>query len=199
MNYLAHIHLAHISQTSKLGNFLGDFVKGSQLQTYSPGLQTGIRLHRRIDGYTDNHPAVRALKQQFPADLRRMAGVVIDIFFDHLLCQHWQAFTEHELDSVLDEFYRELQVTDIHVSDRYSQVKQGLINYQWLTDYHKFDAVIRAFKQIEKRINHKVIFADAAKSLLNNEHERFESAFLTLYPDLIEFVLKDARSHWHVP
>ena len=48
MNYIAHIHIGSHTQTHLLGNFLGDFVKGSQLQYLPFEIEQGIRLHRSI-------------------------------------------------------------------------------------------------------------------------------------------------------
>ena len=62
MNYIAHIYLAEHTQTSKLGNFLGDFVKGPDLSSLPVEIQTGIKFHRAIDSYTDSHHQITALK-----------------------------------------------------------------------------------------------------------------------------------------
>jgi acyl carrier protein phosphodiesterase len=188
LNYLAHIHLAHASQTSKLGNFLGDFVKGSQLHMFPKAIEKGIRLHRSIDKFTDQHFAVSELRTQFPKSLRRMSGVVIDVYFDHLLCHHWHSYTEHSLPLVVEEFYQELATTQLDVSQRFSKVRQGLLDYRWLSDYKEFDAVIRAYKQIEARLGHKITFADDTAKLLTDKHTDFENVFLQLYPDLIRLV-----------
>ena len=42
-------------------NLFGDYVKGSDLSTYSKPVQEGIRLHRQIDSYIDHHPDVLKL------------------------------------------------------------------------------------------------------------------------------------------
>lgn len=63
MNFLAHTYLSGENDDLKIGNFLGDFVKGrlnklSQNQ-YTEGIIKGIALHREIDYFTDNHPIVK--------------------------------------------------------------------------------------------------------------------------------------------
>ena len=81
MNYLAHLYLAEDSPESILGNFLGDFVKGSTLKDYSEGIQKGIQQHRKIDVFTDAHPVFLETKQWIHPNNRRYAGIVIDIFY----------------------------------------------------------------------------------------------------------------------
>ena len=55
MNYLAHLYLAEDTPESIIGNLLGDFVKGSAINDYSEGIKAGIKLHRKIDLFTDSH------------------------------------------------------------------------------------------------------------------------------------------------
>lgn len=190
MNYVGHIQLAHHSSTSKLGNFLGDFVKGSDLSSFSAQIQQGIELHRAIDSFTDNHPVTVNLRQRFPSEVRRMAGVIIDVYFDHLLCKHWQNYSSESQNKVLDGFYTELESTKLSVSTRFKRVKQGLIEYRWLAEYIEVDAVIRAYRSIEQRINSKITFADRAADLIIKRETELQSAFAQLYPELQAFVVQ---------
>lgn len=193
MNYLAHIQLAHVSDTSMLGNFLGDFVKGSDLSHLPIEHQHGIRLHRQIDTYTDRHTEVRALREIFPKSIRRMSGVVIDIYFDHLLCRHWSRFNEHHLDTLLDAFYLEIEQHSKPIGGRFTQVKEGLIEYRWLSDYQEIANCERALHQIEKRLNGKVLFAQEAVQFVAQNSAEFEQRFLRFYPDLINYTVLRAN------
>ena len=81
MNYLAHAWLARHSDDAILGALLGDFVFGqSNLPEWPPAIRAEIVRHRRIDQYTDAHPAVAAARGLFDnAGLRRYAGIVLDV------------------------------------------------------------------------------------------------------------------------
>lgn len=129
MNYIAHIHIAEHTCTSKLGNFLGDFVKGSDLTHLSQELELGIRLHRHVDTFTDTHPLIIDLKQQFPPELRRMAGVIIDIYFDHLLMTHWEKFSEQAFQPLFTQFYAELETFSLPRNPHYTKQSQRLITH----------------------------------------------------------------------
>ncbi|MDM7861874.1 ACP phosphodiesterase [Alteromonas sp. ASW11-36] len=190
LNYLAHIQLAHHSGTSKLGNFLGDFVKGYDLSRFPVSIQQGIELHRAIDSYTDNHPITADLRRLFPPELRRMAGVIIDVYFDHLLCRQWHCYNTNVQSEVLDGFYAELAATQLSVGPRFDRVKQGLIEYRWLTDYAEIEGVIRAYQHIEQRLKGKIRFADGAATLITHRHKEMHHAFEQLYPQLQQFVVK---------
>lgn len=97
MNHLAHLLLSGNNDHLRLGGFLGDFVKGRQTGTRPATIELGIRLHRAIDAYTDQHPAVTACRLALPNDLRRVSGIVTDIAFDHVLAKTWTQYHHQSL------------------------------------------------------------------------------------------------------
>jgi len=97
MNFLAHClipdrALEDIHPDLLAGGFVGDFLKGAVPDSLPRELALGIRLHRRIDAYSNRQPAIRASCGRFPAELRRYAPIFVDIIADHLLARHWQQF-----------------------------------------------------------------------------------------------------------
>ena len=72
-----------------VGNFMADAVKGRDLSGWSAGLQTGIRMHRRIDSYTDNHPLTLLGRERLRAHCGKYAGVALDLFYDHAIASRW--------------------------------------------------------------------------------------------------------------
>lgn len=89
MNFLAHSALAFDDPELLVGQFAGDFVRGRDLSGFPPRVAGGIRLHRRVDAFTDAHPELVAARATFEPPLRRHAGIVIDVVFDHLLAVCW--------------------------------------------------------------------------------------------------------------
>ena len=74
MNFLAHFQLAWPDEGLVLGALEGDYYKGPLGSELPNGLARGVRLHRAIDAYTDNHAAVAELRRGFPSGLLRYAG-----------------------------------------------------------------------------------------------------------------------------
>ena len=106
MNYLAHLHLVRGDEALMVGGLLGDHVRGLRaLRKYPPRVRKGIRLHRRIDRWTDHHKQVKQLRRAFPAEYRRYAGIIIDVAFDHELARRWDEFSEVSL----EDFDREVR------------------------------------------------------------------------------------------
>jgi len=92
MNFLAHLHLATLADSSLLGNLLADFVRGNVQAQWPAPVAAGIALHRRIDVLTDNLPEVRTARQWFRPETRRVAPITLDVIWDHFLARHWKQF-----------------------------------------------------------------------------------------------------------
>ncbi|MBE8207916.1 ACP phosphodiesterase, partial [Leptospira borgpetersenii serovar Ballum] len=89
MNFLAHLHLAHLAQSSLPGNLMADFVRGKPDALYPADVVAGHYMHRRVDVLTDNLPEVREAREWFRPETRRVAPVTLDVMWDHFLSRHW--------------------------------------------------------------------------------------------------------------
>ncbi len=87
-----------------VGGFLGDYVKGRLEGQFAPDIERGIRLHRAIDRFTDQHDIVRRSQSRFDPRFRRYAGIMTDIIFDHLLARDFAQYN----DTPLEDFSREV-------------------------------------------------------------------------------------------
>jgi acyl carrier protein phosphodiesterase len=85
MNHLAHAVLAGDDPARIVGGLLGDFWRGSLPPDWPAPVAAGVRLHRHIDSYTDAHPATCDARARFEPPFRRYAGILLDVWFDHLL------------------------------------------------------------------------------------------------------------------
>ena len=195
MNYIAHIHIGCHTRTSLLGNFLGDFVKGSQLQHLPFELEQGIRLHRSIDVFTDSHPLIIALRQNFPREIRRMAGVIIDIYFDYLLMQTWNNYSNIDAHKVFTQFYQQLEQFSLPNNSHFNKQAERLKTHQWLNEYIHFETCYRAFLSIESRLKNRVIFAEDAQIFIRKHSKQLESSFQEFYPECLDHGLKFVQSY----
>ncbi|HEV7490838.1 MAG TPA: ACP phosphodiesterase [Rhodanobacteraceae bacterium] len=105
MNILAHALLAAPDDDRIFGSLIGDFVRGAIDPALPSGVREGIVLHRAIDTYTDAHPEIAAARPLFEPPFRRYAGIMLDMWFDHLLAREWR----HYGDGALDDFSRRVR------------------------------------------------------------------------------------------
>jgi acyl carrier protein phosphodiesterase len=104
VNHLAHLLTAGDDNELRLGVLLGDHVRGRvERLAYPERVRLGIRLHRRVDGWTDRDPALTALRAAFGPTYRRYAGILLDVWFDHLLSRDWSRHCARPLARFNDE------------------------------------------------------------------------------------------------
>jgi acyl carrier protein phosphodiesterase len=186
VNFLAHFHLAWPDEQLIAGGLEGDFYKGQLALDLDPGMAAGIRLHRAIDAYTDQHRAVAGLRRQFPPQLRRFAGILIDLGFDHYLTQHWSLFSDLALERFNQQVYTILERHHIHLSAPARSMAGRLREYDVLGRYHSWDAVPASAARIGERFRRgNPLLATAA--VLGPLRQPMEQAFLNFYPDLVRF------------
>lgn len=99
MNHLAHALLAAPDEDGMFGGLIADFLRGRIDPALPRGVRLGIVLHRAIDTYTDAHREVAAARALFEPPYRRYAGILLDIWFDHLLARDWAV---HGVDTLHD-------------------------------------------------------------------------------------------------
>ncbi|EGR1867551.1 DUF479 domain-containing protein [Vibrio vulnificus] len=187
MNYLAHLHLADVANSDMLGNLLGDFAKGDPSKQYSQEIVQGIRLHRAIDKFVDTHGIVRACKKRFPKQQRRFALIALDMFWDHCLAMHWHRYSDISLDSFVHYAQREVAkhgTKDLPPS--FLLLNQRMWQGKWLQSYREMDNIEFALHRMSQR-RPRLSPLSECHATLQDEYERFSSAFETLYADTLQF------------
>jgi len=106
MNLLAHALLAGDDDDVRFGSVIGDFVRGAIDPALPDGVRDGIALHRAVDAYTDAHAEVVAARMLFDAPYRRYAGILLDVWFDHLLARDWARHADGSLHAFSAEVQR---------------------------------------------------------------------------------------------
>ena len=192
MNYLAHLFLAKNTPESQIGNLLGDFVKGylEQYETiYSHEIIQGIKTHRQVDCFTDNHPIYLRSKNRISNSHRRLAGIIIDICYDHFLANHWNLFTHENLDLFVQKIYIILQKNQEVLPDRLQKILPKIISENWLSSYRNLSGINLTFVRLSKRLKRENNLATAGNELIKNYNE-IESDFLIFFPEVINYVNK---------
>jgi acyl carrier protein phosphodiesterase len=118
MNILAHALLAAPDADRMFGSLIGDFVRGAIDPALPPGVRAGVALHRAIDTYTDAHVDVAAARVLFVPPFRRYAGILLDVWFDHLLARQWTRYGEGTLDEFSDNVRALLALNSVRVPER---------------------------------------------------------------------------------
>jgi acyl carrier protein phosphodiesterase len=184
MNHFAHLVLAQPTLESTVGNLLGDFARGVDVDRLPRAVRAGLHNHRAVDRFTDAHPRVRAMKRAFPGSRRRFAGIALDIYFDHLLISHWQRFEQRDLDRLIADFYRRMQRgRGLMPGEDMRRVTRRMIEYDWFGSYRDLDAVAESLDRVAGRIRFENRFAGAIEDL-QRHHDSICEGFFEFYPEL---------------
>jgi acyl carrier protein phosphodiesterase len=191
MNLLAHALLAAPDSGMMLGSAIGDFVRGAIDRELPVRVRDGIALHRSIDRFTDAHREVAAARTLFDPPLRRYAGILIDVWFDHLLARQWAEHGEGDLDAFSRRVRALLATNAAIVPER----MRGFVAYLDAHDlpamYRETAAIGDALRGMSRRLSRANPLDDALPALVANRaplQERFDAFF----PELRAFA--DARA-----
>ena len=187
MNFLAHFHLAWPDPGLVVGGLEGDYYKGPLRGELPEGVESGVGLHRAIDAYTDAHPVIGRLKSEFPTKLRRYAGILIDLSFDHFLSLHWSHYCDVPLDDFNQRVYTTLSEHRQHLSDGSRRMLGRLLEHDILGLYADWDT-IPASAERGRRFRRTNPFLDIGRDL-TEARGRLEQAFLAFYPELRAYSL----------
>lgn len=188
MNYLAHLLLAEHSDEGLLGALLGDFVAGSAFEAWPAIVRREILIHRRIDGFTDRHPQVLALKATFPEGQRRYAGILIDVYFDHLLARDWPRHADPPLHDFSQRAYRVLAEAAAELPPRLAAIAPLMASGDWLGSYRHRDNVDRAVTRIARRLSRGGEGLVACLPTLRQHEAEAEAGFEAFFPEVRAFV-----------
>lgn len=152
MNYLAHLYLAGEQPGLVIGGFLGDFVKGPLKGEYPENIELGMRLHRRIDAWSDQHHKLSLARQTLPPELGRYTGIITDLLVDHFLSLHWQSYAQEPLAEFTNRKMTELSSAKNLFPDKALWVFNRMDEGSWLTNYHNLDYCLGALSRIGTRL-----------------------------------------------
>lgn len=188
MNHFAHLALAQPTVESTVGNLLGDFARGVDLQNLPADILAGLHNHRAVDRFTDAHPLVSDLRNLFSPPRRRFAGIALDIYFDHLLIVHWSRFDQRDVETVIGEFYVRMRAgQELMPGADMRRVTQRMIEYDWFGSYRNLENIAESLDRVACRIRFANRFDNAIEDLAANQ-ETIEAGFLEFYPDLQQHV-----------
>ena len=192
MNYLAHCCLVPPTAQALAGALLGDLIHGPDLSGLPAEVARSIRLHRAIDRYTDNHPEVMAAKNLLQPPLRRYAGIIVDVAFDHLLSRsfmHWHP--EQALPELARAVYAAIADYRLLAPAKTRARLDYIASHRLLEKYGQAESIGKALAGIGSRFTRDNPLSDAdpvAIALLPAWQPQFER----FYPELKQF----AADNW---
>ncbi len=187
MNYLAHIYLSGESDEIKVGNFIGDFVKGNKYLEYPEKVAAGIRLHRSIDSFTDQHVVVREFIQILKPGYGRYAGIVADVFMDHFLASNWPNYSVYTLRQFSKHAHSVFLSNFGLLPFRVKQFLPFLIQHKRFESYARRESMFHVLEIMSRRTS-LPSNSEWAMEILHQEYDQFEFLFRSFFADMTDYV-----------
>lgn len=190
MNFLAHALLAGDHPALVVGGVVGDWIKGPLPGTLPVDLSRGVSLHRAIDSFAETHPAFRASRNRISPARRRYAGILVDVFYDHLLARDWQAHHDQPLADYCHGIYRMIDDRFPHLPEHAHPALRLMAAEDWLSSYAEMDGIADVLARMSRRARQPNPLAGGDLELLAD--------ILGFGQDFADW-LQDARrfaSHW---
>ncbi|HEY4787423.1 MAG TPA: ACP phosphodiesterase [Bacteroidales bacterium] len=189
MNFLAHIYLSGENDHVKVGNFIGDWIKGNDHNKYPADIQKGILLHRSIDSFTDNHPIVKKSKNRLNDKYHKYSGIIIDIFYDHFLAHNWKLFSDIELIDYTRNLNHCLISNMSYLPADIQEFIPRFMKRRWIESYATLEGIEHVLMGMSRYTSLPDKTADAI-NILKNEYEGFKSEFFEYFPLLEAHVVE---------
>jgi acyl carrier protein phosphodiesterase len=183
MNFLAHAYLSGNDENIIVGNFIADHVKGKAVERYSDQIKTGIRLHRRIDAFTDAHPVVRKSIARLKGDYGRFSGVIVDMFYDHFLAKYWNEYSNLPIRRFTSGIYRVMMKHFIILPPKTRRILPFMMADDWLLGYSRLEGLNMALSGMSRRTNFNSGMEHAVEAL-KRDYELFRIEFSDFFTDL---------------
>lgn len=188
MNYLAHAFLSFDDPEILVGNMISDYVKGKKQYDHPETIQKGIRLHRLIDTFTDNHSSTKTAKELLKPAVGAYAGAFIDVVYDHFLAIDKNIYSEEEWLHFTERTYQSLYKYEAHLPERFANMLPYMSSQNWLYNYRFPWGIEKSFEGVARRavyLSHN----DMAFRLFETHYDSFQEAYDNFFPDVKKLAL----------
>jgi acyl carrier protein phosphodiesterase len=151
MNFLAHALLAGDTPALIVGGVVGDWIKGPLPGSLPADLSRGVALHRAIDHYAESHPAFKRSRARVSAERRRYAGVLVDVFYDHLLARNWDDIHGQPLDEYCAAVYGLIRERLNDLPPAAHPALALMEKQDWLSSYAHIEGIADVLARMSRR------------------------------------------------
>lgn len=185
MNFLAHLHLAHLAKSSLSGNILADFIRGNPADSFAPEIVAGIYMHRRVDALTDGLPEIAIARQWFRPETRRVSPISLDIIWDHFLSLHWQRINPTQpLSEFVDYARGQIEPLLPQMPAAFVDLNHHLWDERWLERYSDMHFIASVLGAMARRRPKLAQLRESWHDLETHYHE-LEDLFWSFYPRMM--------------
>jgi acyl carrier protein phosphodiesterase len=189
VNYLAHSFLSNNEPGLLVGNFMADHLHGNHFEALPKEVIDGIKLHRNIDVFTDSHPKFKESKRFFYNGFEKYSGILVDIYFDHLLAKNYPAYSQTPLQDYCNTTYSVYQEHLHLLPESGKNFLDYVIANNIYYSYSQIKGIERVLYHLSHRIGHGVKLHESA-GIFSANAQQLEKNFADFFSEAIKTFLK---------
>tara|TARA_R110002096_G_scaffold276109_1_gene469836 strand:- start:45410 stop:46000 length:591 start_codon:yes stop_codon:yes gene_type:complete len=187
MNFLAHLFLTREDEDLSIGNFIADSVKSSEWKNFKPQVVKGIKIHHKIDEFTDQHPVVLRTKMKLREKHGKYSPVIGDIVYDHFLAKNFSDYSKQSLFDFSQKSYslfrKRWDELPVQIQHMLKYMEAG----NWLYNYRSKEGLNSALSGMGRRASFSNKMHQATEDVFEN-YESFKSDFVEFFPELQNYI-----------
>ncbi len=189
MNFLAHALLADDKPNLIVGGVIGDWIKGPLPGALPADLAKGVALHRAIDNFAESNPSFRQSRARVSSTRRRYAGVLVDIFYDHLLARQWHEFHPQPLHQYCESINKLITARIEELPQSAQPALSMMVKENWLSSYAQIENIADVLVRMSRRARQPNPLAHGEQEFLRDK-AGFECDFYVWLEDAKSFSRK---------
>lgn len=142
-------------------------------------------MHRSIDAFTDCHADFRKAKRLFYEGFERHSGILVDIFFDHLLAKNFETYASLPLQHFSEQVYKVYSHHRPLLPAGCGRFLDYVLQNHIYESYASEQGIERVLYHLSGRIKHGVRL-DASMPLLNKNSEELQLLFTRFFTEVMK-------------
>ncbi len=201
MNFLAHLYVADATLGGGaavwIGSLLPDLARPHHaLDGLPPRAVAAVHQHRLVDAFTDTHPLVERSKARLRARHGRYTGILVDVFYDHLLAGTWDRYSATPLPQFIAQVHAAFRGHPHWMPPTMRYPVGKLMEEDWLSCYATVAGIELVLRRMSNRLSRRferTVELHAAMPDLVQHKASLEQDFAAFFPRLVAHAQDAAR------
>jgi acyl carrier protein phosphodiesterase len=121
-----------------------------------------------VDQFAQNNAIFQRSKQRIDRSFGHCRGILIDVFYDHLLARHWDTYSPQSLEDFAGRIYDLLAGNSSYLPAGLQRIAPHMIRNNWLVSYRETATVGRVLERLAGRLRRPNPLAAGLPELLEN-------------------------------
>ncbi|WMJ72036.1 ACP phosphodiesterase [Cytophagaceae bacterium ABcell3] len=193
MNFLINLYLSENKKEKIIGNFLLQAIRKHDTTRYTPEIIESISFYKKINDYTESHPAFAKSLQRLHPKMQRKGNMLIKIFYDHFLASAWDEYSSLPLATYISDAYKAIVENQKVLPYKINHTLPELLASPYLRQIHTFGGLHPYLKDLTRLVKVNTINESALNDLMQHYPE-FKNDFNEYFADLLSITKTEENS-----